>query len=71
MINAGSMTGTWLLKSFATEFEDGTRHLPYGGRPSGRISYTGDGFMLAHLWNPDLWISDLFTTICAERTKSP
>lgn len=48
-----TIIGTWELKSFVTRFEDGTCHLPYGENPEGRITYTKDGFMSAHLWNPD------------------
>ena len=47
------VVGTWVLKSFVTEFDDGSTHLPYGDRPQGRIVYTRGGFMSAHLWNPD------------------
>ncbi|CUH42251.1 hypothetical protein RUM4293_01139 [Ruegeria atlantica] len=39
--------------SFVTEFDDGSTLLPYGDNPQGRIVYAGDGFMSAHLWNPD------------------
>lgn len=48
-----SFVGTWVLKSFVTEFHDGSILLPYGENPQGRIVYTEDGFMSAHLWNPD------------------
>lgn len=46
-----SVIGTWVLKSFVTEFDDGSILLPYGDNPQGRIVYTDDGFMSAHLWN--------------------
>jgi hypothetical protein len=46
-----SVIGTWVLKSFVTEIDDGSILLPYGDNPQGRIVYTDDGFMSAHLWN--------------------
>lgn len=52
MSEAISIVGTWVLRSFVTEFDDGSVHLPYGEKPGGRIVYTRDGFMSAHLWNP-------------------
>ncbi|NOD48881.1 MULTISPECIES: lipocalin-like domain-containing protein [Ruegeria] len=48
-----SIIGTWVLKSFVAEFDDGSTLQPYGDNPQGRIVYAGDGFMSAHLWNPD------------------
>ena len=51
-----SITGTWELKSFIVQFDDGSQYLPYGSAPQGRISYAEDGFMTAHLWNPDLHV---------------
>lgn len=48
-----NITGTWQLRSFVTEFEDGSTLLPYGKTPRGWITYTPGGFMSAHLWNPD------------------
>lgn len=48
-----TIIGTWVLKSFVTEFDDGSTLLPYGDNPQGRIVYSSDGFMSAHLWNPD------------------
>ncbi len=47
------IVGTWMLQSFITRLDDGSKHLPYGDKPEGRIVYTPDGFMSAHLWNPE------------------
>ena len=41
------------MVSFVNTFEDGSTYLPYGPRASGRIIYTSDGAMAAHLWDPD------------------
>ena len=56
MADEASIIGTWVLKSFIVEFDDGSEHFPYGERPEGRIAYSSDGFMSAHLWNPDLHV---------------
>lgn len=47
------LIGTWEMVSFVTTFEDGTTHLSYGTTPQGQITYTADGYMSAHLWDPD------------------
>ena len=48
-----TLIGAWQLESFVTEFADGSTLLPYGPRAQGRILYTADGMMAAHLWDPD------------------
>ena len=53
-----TLTGTWEMTSFVTTFEDGATQLSYGKTPQGRITYTEDGFMSAHLWDPDRHIPD-------------
>ncbi len=47
------LIGAWRLEQFVTLFEDGSRLEPYGPNAQGRIIYSADGMMAAHLWNPD------------------
>ena len=47
------LIGTWDMVAFVTTFEDGSTLQPYGPTPKGRILYTADGAMSAHLWDPD------------------
>lgn len=48
-----NLIGTWEMTSFVTTFDDGTTQLSYGPNAAGRICYGADGFMSAHLWDPD------------------
>ncbi len=59
MSGSNSIVGVWLLYSFHAELEDGTRLLPYGQTPGGRIVYTTDGFMSAHLWHPEFHVKGM------------
>ena len=46
------LNGVWDMVSFITTFENGSTLEPYGPAPKGRIIYTPDGTMAAHLWDP-------------------
>ena len=48
-----TLIGTWELTSFVTTYEDGSTEQSYGDNPQGRIVYTADGFMSAHVWDAD------------------
>lgn len=48
-----TLTGVWELVSFVTTFQDGSIEQSYGDNPQGRIVYTADGFMSAHVWDAD------------------
>ena len=58
MTDIKHLLGTWHLVSFITQFEDGSTLLPYGAAAEGRIHYAQDGFMTAHLWDPDRHVAD-------------
>lgn len=52
-LSPADLIGVWDMVSFVTTFEDGSTYLPYGPHARGRIIYTADGAMTAHLWDPD------------------
>lgn len=43
------MVGTWRLVRCEHRLDDGTRRLPFGPKPRGRLVYTPDGFMMVLL----------------------
>jgi hypothetical protein len=50
--------GTWRLVSWEIEQPDGTLGHPYGRHPIGFLMYTADGYMSAHIMDPDRRQSD-------------
>jgi hypothetical protein len=59
MGEAKDIIGIWELRTFVAVLEDGAEVLPMGPNPGGRLVYTSDGFMSAHLWNPDIHLTDV------------
>ena len=48
------LLGTWALETYTLTFPDGEVIHPYGETPSGRIHYGTDGFMSAHILDPEV-----------------
>jgi len=63
------LMGTWVLRAWYNETDDGERIYPLGTEASGYISYTPDGFVFVHLSAADralFGINDPFGTSAAE-----
>lgn len=58
MGEAKDIIGVWKLLTFVAILDDGSEVLPMGPNPGGRLVYTSDGFMSAHLWNSDTHVAD-------------
>jgi hypothetical protein len=47
------LVGTWLLRHWELEGEDGAREQPFGAEPQGIVVYTTDGRMVTTIGRPD------------------
>jgi hypothetical protein len=52
-LRAGDLMGTWELRRWELEADDGAVERPFGPRPQGIVVYTADGHMVTTIGHPD------------------